>query len=299
MKRKVIQIADSTLLISLPKKWADAQGIKKGNDIDVEVQGSKLVVSPDNEPLMEKTQIALEDSSRFLRRSIDVLYKYGYDEVEVTFKDPKVTELVQDCLDELMGYEVVNKSPTSLTLRDITFGRDVEFDAILKRVFFMLIELGKNVHDALKENDKEKFAELAKYDTLINKFTNFCERLLNKKGYHDHKRTTLIYYLVCILEEIGDEYKGMCKYIANNTSYAPSDVVISICQLTNEHFRSFFELHYKFTHEGLFKLKQQKDAIDEKITNHLKTSAGVKDAIMLYRMLTIVMQIRNMSARVL
>ena len=35
MKRKVIQIADSTQLISLPRKWSLAHGIKKGDELEI------------------------------------------------------------------------------------------------------------------------------------------------------------------------------------------------------------------------------------------------------------------------
>ena len=34
MKRKVIQIANSTQLISLPRKWSQKYGVKKGDEIN-------------------------------------------------------------------------------------------------------------------------------------------------------------------------------------------------------------------------------------------------------------------------
>ena len=45
MGRKVIQIADSTQLISLPRKWALQHGIKKGDELEVEEKGRKIVIS--------------------------------------------------------------------------------------------------------------------------------------------------------------------------------------------------------------------------------------------------------------
>ena len=45
MKRKVIQIADSTQLISLPRKWAQKFNIKKGDELEVEEHDNKIVVS--------------------------------------------------------------------------------------------------------------------------------------------------------------------------------------------------------------------------------------------------------------
>ena len=45
MKRKVIQIAESTQLVSLPRKWALKYGVKKGDEVDVLEEGNKIVVS--------------------------------------------------------------------------------------------------------------------------------------------------------------------------------------------------------------------------------------------------------------
>ena len=41
MRRKVIQIAGSTQLISLPRKWAIRQGIEKGEELNIDEQGNK------------------------------------------------------------------------------------------------------------------------------------------------------------------------------------------------------------------------------------------------------------------
>jgi len=298
MKRKVIQIADSTLLVSMPKKWADEQNIKKGDEVDVLPEGTKLVISTQTEPRAEKISIRLNDSEKFLRRSIDVLYRYGYDEIEVTFKDTKVAHLVQECLEELMGFEVVDQSPSSCVIRDIASGREMELDSILRRVYYMISEHGKNVYAALAENDKLKIAELAKYDTLVNKFTNFCERLLNKKGYKEYKKTTLVYYVVCVLEEIADEYKDICKYVVNNKSYNTSPAVLKIHKETNEHFKEFLTLFYKFNYEGLYQLKKTMQRIEKDIQTHLRSNDGKKDAIILYNYMAIIKLIRHMSARI-
>ena len=39
MKRKVIQIANSTQLISLPRKWSQKYGVKKGDEITINYDG--------------------------------------------------------------------------------------------------------------------------------------------------------------------------------------------------------------------------------------------------------------------
>jgi len=54
MRRKVIQIADSTQLVSLPRKWALKHGIKKGDELNIEEKGSELLVS------VEKGEVKLK-----------------------------------------------------------------------------------------------------------------------------------------------------------------------------------------------------------------------------------------------
>ena len=44
MKRKAIQLANQTLVISMPSKWVKEQGIKKGDEIDVEEKGKRLMI---------------------------------------------------------------------------------------------------------------------------------------------------------------------------------------------------------------------------------------------------------------
>ena len=43
MKRSVIQIANSTQLISLPRKWSLKFNIQKGDELEVEEEGNKLL----------------------------------------------------------------------------------------------------------------------------------------------------------------------------------------------------------------------------------------------------------------
>lgn len=299
MKRKVIQIADSTLLVSLPKKWADEQNIKKGDELDLVPEGSRIVVNTHSYPPIERTTLQLGSSEKFLRRLVDVLYRYGYDEVEVTFQDQKNLKLVQKCLDQLMGFEIVRQSNTSCTLKDITRPGEVDFDTILRRVFFMISEMSKNSYEAISGRKPELMGDIEQFDGTINKFTNFCERMLNKFGYKEHKKMTLIYYIVCQLEQLADEYKDMCTYLKGKKDYSPPKEVLNIYQQINYHFNDFTNLFYKFSSEGLFELKQQRIKIMTSIFRHLENNPKKEDAVVLYHLANIVGQIQHMATRVI
>jgi bifunctional DNA-binding transcriptional regulator/antitoxin component of YhaV-PrlF toxin-antitoxin module len=75
MKRKVIQIAQSTQLISLPRKWAKKFGIKKGDELEVEEKGSSVTVSTSKDIEAEKVTIKFDETKKFLKRPLSTLYK--------------------------------------------------------------------------------------------------------------------------------------------------------------------------------------------------------------------------------
>ncbi|MBI1969382.1 AbrB/MazE/SpoVT family DNA-binding domain-containing protein, partial [Candidatus Woesearchaeota archaeon] len=89
MKRKVIQIADSTQLVSLPRQWAKQQGIKKGDEIEVEVRGSTITIKAgeSGKPDLGKVIIDVSGLDRSsIMFAIRAAYRKGYDEIEVHFQ---------------------------------------------------------------------------------------------------------------------------------------------------------------------------------------------------------------------
>ncbi len=53
-------------------------------------------------------------------------------------------------------------------------------------------------------------------DKDINRYSDFCRRLLNKYGYSSQRLTPAIYYIVEQLERIGDSYRDICNHIIKN-----------------------------------------------------------------------------------
>ena len=121
MKRSVIQIANSTQLISLPRKWALKYGIKKGDELEVEEQGNKLYIG--TEKTQESGNIEVDitgldrDSFMFLIR---ILYIRGYNEIKLIFSNPtknhhrlgkkvKVISEIHTEVNRLTGIEVIQQ----------------------------------------------------------------------------------------------------------------------------------------------------------------------------------------------
>ena len=57
MKRKVAQIGPATLMVSLPSKWVKRNKVKKGQEVDVIEDNTKLTVSVDTPDFVERASI--------------------------------------------------------------------------------------------------------------------------------------------------------------------------------------------------------------------------------------------------
>ena len=48
MKRKIIKLAEKTLVVSLPSSWVNAQGLKKGDELQVMPPHGEFYVESDS-----------------------------------------------------------------------------------------------------------------------------------------------------------------------------------------------------------------------------------------------------------
>ena len=219
MRRKVIQIAESTQLISLPRKWAVRYQVKKGDELNIEEQGSTLIVSTQNEIATKKITLDVRGQKTFKRRMIALAYIKGYDEVDVLYDTPEYIKSIQLLLQEFTGYDIVRQDKNSCTIRQISKPTPDEFTNVFNRLFLITSDTLKTIIEALKENDLEQLQGVQYRDTNINKYVNFCKRIINKGNYPITEQPSGIYLILTLLELVGDEHKKLSKNISDNKKF--------------------------------------------------------------------------------
>jgi len=278
MKRKVIQIAGSTQLVSLPREWALAQGIKKGEELDVEVQGDKIIVhsSSQKEPPMERAEFDISGLSTIAKMILGALYKGGYDEIRLNFSSPEELHSVQDVIRNCcVGFEVVDQGKNFIVTRKISDAIYKEFDSVLRRMFLFLKTIATESLDAAKNRDVNGLQSIVGMDTNLNKSSSFCRRVLNKRGHSVFKKTAPIYFIADQLEEIGDDYKEICRAIISNPIKL-GDALLDLYQTINAFFDKFTELFYKFSYEKLREFMGAASIVNSKLKD-LTLTAPKKD----------------------
>jgi len=294
MKRKVIQLAGKTLVVTLPTEWARKYNVKKGDEIDVDEIKNKLVIGSEKELGKEKISLDVSGLSPMIYRILGAVYKAGYDEVEVRYESEKDLEEIEEVSKrEFIGFEIVKKGKNSLVIKSVSEINYKEFDNVLRRTFLLILEIAEDGLKAIKNSDKKMLLKLIELDKEVNKYADFCRRILNKKGYASFVKTPTIYFIVEELEKVSDAYMDLCKASTEIDKKIDKDIE-AVFNDVNVFFREFYELFYKFDMNGLAEHGKKRNALNKNIKNLMKTTSK-EELLMLFFLSLIVEEIFNMN----
>ncbi len=277
IKRKIIQQGHNTLTITLPKQWCDKHQIKPQEELEVSEQGEVLsIVPPRNLRLPEITLDVKGLTPILIWRNVVAAYRNGYDEFKVFFDNPadkkrytafsyntinflytkgnskepvlSPMEVIQMAVNRCPGIEIIDQKENWCVIKEMGETTYKEFDNALRRIFLLLISLADEI---LREINTKGRQDVLKsihiVDTNIDRFTDFCLRVLNKKGYVDFRKTSTMYAILFLLELVGDELKKIgihlleAKKITSKTE--------ELFQTAHEKIREFYTLFYNFSNE--------------------------------------------------
>jgi phosphate uptake regulator len=274
MKRKVIQIADSTQLISLPRKWCIEHNIKKGDELDVEPAGNTIVINSSPTPRVESTTIRLKDFGVLAPRCIHSLYKKGVDEIRINFESPDDLAIIQNSLkNETVGYEIVEHTDEHCLIKNVS-GQIEGFDPLLRRTFLLTITLAEDGFEAIKSKNMGKLRNVVSLEQSNNRLTTMCRRSLNKFGSEQYSKIGPIYYIVESLEKIADQYKYLYTYMLRPDvqKHKVNPKALAMLADVNEMFKLFYETFYKLDQEKISRLGTiRKHVVDNWHTMFSKT----------------------------
>ncbi len=233
--RHVIQIADSTKLVSLPSKWCKKYDVKKGDLLQITEKGRTLEITTNTEAHIKRGFVDVTSASLILPRIIHAMYIRGYDEIEIRYNSPEQLKEIQNAFSTtVIGYEIISQSSSSLVVKSIASTSESEFDIVLRRTFLVLESLSQGVYDAINENNFETLDSLKVLEITTNRTTGFCRRLLNTCGSKEYEYPMVVYSMIEELEKIGDEYKYLCDFFKEEKNIKSAAISPEILRLYKE-----------------------------------------------------------------
>jgi phosphate uptake regulator len=302
MKRRIIKQGHNTLTITLPSKWAHNFNINAGDEVDLIEQGSDLKISTEKKNNGEEIAIINIEGVKIpiVWRLISSAYRAGYDEIKIIFeekgfrdiytaftydtiqalKDDKEEQLssleaIQALVNRFVGFEIVEHKKNYCIIKDLGQTSSKEFQNALRRIFLLLKTMSDAVLDSLKEGKKDELKGIHIIDTNLDRFEDFCLRILNKEGYSNFKKTPTIYSLIFMLELVGDEYKRLGIHILKMKKNGKN--IITFVEHTHNMIELFYDLYYNFTKEKA-DCTYELDKQDAKMFEKVKTSLTDEEA---------------------
>ena len=252
MKRKVVQHGPSTLIISLPLKWAKRYGIKKGDDLEVDEKDKTLLVSP--HVVRSEHRISADVSGlmpRLVDRFLARAYQKGYDTVQLTHNDLKLLEVIQQKVQELIGYELIEQNDKTCLIQAISQKIELNFDMALRKAFLVTKQMIESCRDCYEASDRNSLRNLYLRDLEVNRFTYFCLRQINKEQYYVGPELThqshVLYYLIESLEDLGDAVKRLASLLSESKKKNPE--IMRLLAMMAEQYELSYSFFYAATKE--------------------------------------------------
>lgn len=130
------------------------------------------------------------------------------------------------------------------------------------------------------------------HDYNINKFSNFCIRIINKKNLEP-----TLEYIIAELENLGDEYAKLSIDLSESKSLNIDKDILSAFEMINQFFIEFHKLYYSFSNEKVNEIVEEKNKINKKINSiSPKTQA---ETILLFHLSKILHLITNIGERMI
>jgi len=265
VKRKVIQLAGKTFVVSLPSPWVKQWGICKGEEVELLENGPQIQISTSKARDMKKCAVDFTNANeRVIRWVLSSLHKKGYDEIEIATTGIEQEKVIDELLKDLfIGFAIIHKTPNSCIVRCLSKEFEDQFDIILRRAFLVTLSLAEQTAEISRTGKYDQLPELSSLEKNNNQLTNFCQRILNKRGNPDPTKTTFLYVITWNLEKIADEYKYLGRCIAAHKNIGKQ--TLALLSQTNKLLREYYELFYSFDLERLTRLAMNYKQLHQEI----------------------------------
>ncbi len=293
MKRKVSLIGPSTLVVSLPCKWAKVNNIKKGDEVDVEIEQERLIIAKERKDLLlGMIEIKLREAESqsslvghlsgadpfFIMTYLVGPYVQGYNVIKINYQSKKTLDSIKWALANfLLGFEIFEQKENSVLIKSVVKGYDEGFDALFQRSVHVLLSMSKDIYDAVSRQEPHRLEAIAALEDLHDKLNYFCRRMLNVEIYYSKKfKIQSIYRILSSMEEIGDCYRYIASHIFSQ-KLKLSGQAVALLKLTNETMEIVFKSINTFNHDDLWKIRINYETLrnPQNLTKLAKTDLSV------------------------
>jgi len=292
--RKIQITGGSTYIVSLPKKWVRAVGLKPKDQVALVPQAdmSLLIVPREELKPKEVSETTIEASAQAgpeaVIRDFIAHYLVGYDIIRIKLGDVRGRDFIKNSIrQKLIGVEVMEESADEIVIQCLLGHVELPLRRALDRMHILMLFMFKDAISALKNNDKALAEEVIRRDDEVDRLYFFIVRQLKAAVYNrvlieeiglSNPRDCLGYRLIAkSVERSADHAARIASIIPTITTPMngkATEALIAMSSLAQEIHENSMKALYKYDskliEESMSKIKQVIDLEEEVIEQLLK-----------------------------
>jgi phosphate uptake regulator len=178
-----LQKIGSSILVSLPKEWVDANNLDKSNQVEIETNQNNLSIRTQQSKRPSK-EIEISyplPKGESIVPTMTGAYLLGFDIIKIIGKLPisiSDRESVRGSMRRLVGMEIIDEDATNISVQFLLDETSINPQNILKRMSSIALGMFSDVVLSLQSGDKTNLETIANRDAEINRQYFLLVRLI-------------------------------------------------------------------------------------------------------------------------
>lgn len=176
--RKVMQLGRSSLVVSLPKGWADQYELTKGDELVFETRGDgSLGIYPRDTKRDKASKITITvpptADKGMVERQLIAAYLSNFPEIEICSTDDFTSDQQEELrarLKELVGLQIIETSSKMVRIQSIVNVSDLNLEKSLNRAHSITASMLEDAIRALETSDIDLAKSIVRMDDDVNQF---------------------------------------------------------------------------------------------------------------------------------
>jgi phosphate uptake regulator len=178
-----LQKIGSSILVSLPKEWVDANNLAKRSEVEIETGQDSLSISvnKENRPTKEIVISYPLPKEENIVADITGAYLLGYDIIQINSKSSipgEDREKIRNSMRRLVGMEIIEEGASKITMQFLLDTSTLNPERILKRMSSIALGMYDDVSNGLISDDKSNLQTLSNRDVEVNRQYFLLVRLI-------------------------------------------------------------------------------------------------------------------------
>lgn len=208
--RKVQVTGGSTFTLSIPKGWAERNGVSRGDPLFIEEEGDRLTVSCKGGGRDTAVEIDGRSDPEALERRIISAYVDGYSVIRINCSAGE-KEDVKRVVNLLMGPEIIEEGTEEVVVEDLLDPFRLDPDRAIERMHLMAKSMHEDAIDAF--GDEELAEDVVKRDDEVDRLYLFLYRQFSFLG--GREADNHFSYAMCAraLERVADHASKIARNV--------------------------------------------------------------------------------------